>query len=92
MELRETPISRVRQRNRGGKEQDMTNFAKLNKTDRAIARSAGLTADEINAIPAIGFNALGGGVGGKGIYLFDTLGEARAFVNDAPVSRDIVVF
>lgn len=70
----------------------MTHFAKLNNTDRALVRAAGLRAADINAVPAIGFNALGGGVSNKGVYLFDTVLDARAFVRDAPVTRDAVYF
>ncbi len=70
----------------------MTNFRTLNKNDQAIVRSAGLKAADVNNAAAIGFNALGGGVNGKGVTLFHSVYDARVFLRDAPVSRDIIVF
>ena len=56
-----------------------------------VLRKVGITSKQVNLseIVAIGYNEYGGGIIGNGVSVFYNEAEARKFLEDAPVSREV---
>ena len=52
-------------------------------------RARGISLDDV---VAIGHNDLGGGIDNRGTFIFTSLDDVRTFLDDAPISRSVVIF